>query len=87
MELIHEMKVRYKDRYIILDSPPLLGTADSLLLSRFVDGVILVVEYGRTQKDQIEKALELLKEINVIGTVLNKAIIPKKQAYAYGYYT
>lgn len=87
MELIHEMKIRYKDRYIIFDSPPLIGSADTLILSKFVDGVILVVEYGNTQKDQIEKALELLKEINVIGTVLNKAIIPKKQAYAYGHYS
>jgi len=87
MELIHEIKNRYKDRYIIFDSPPLIGSADTLILSKFVDGVILVVEYGRTQKDQIEKALELLKEIKVIGAVLNKAIIPKKQAYAYGYYS
>jgi len=87
MELIHEMKNRYQDRYIIFDSPPLIGSADTLILSKFVDGVILVVEYGRTQKDQIEKAMELLKEINVIGTILNKAVIPKKQAYAYGYYS
>lgn len=87
MELIHEMKIRYKDRYIIFDSPPLIGSADTLILSKFVDGVILVVEYGMTQKDQIEKALELLKEINIIGTVLNKAIIPKKQAYSYGHYS
>ena len=85
MELIHEMKNRYQDRYIIFDSPPLIGSADTLILSEYVDGVILVVEYGKTQKGQIEKALELLKERNLIGTILNKAVIPKKQAYAYGY--
>jgi exopolysaccharide/PEP-CTERM locus tyrosine autokinase len=87
MELIHEMKNRYQDRYIIFDSPPLIGSADTLILSEYVDGVILVVEYGKTQKGQIEKALELLKERNLIGTILNKAVIPKKHAYAYGYYS
>jgi len=86
-ELVHEMKNRYHDRYIIFDSPPLLGSADTLILSQYVDGVILVVEYGKTQKDQVEKALELLKERNLVGTVLNKAVIPKKQAYLYGNYS
>jgi Mrp family chromosome partitioning ATPase len=47
--------------------------------------VILVIEYGKTQKDQIEKALQLLEGKNLVGTILNKAVIPKKQAYAYGY--
>ncbi len=85
IELIHEMKNRYQDRYIIFDSPPLLGCADTLILSKYVDGVILVVEYGKTLNDQIKKSMELLKERNLIGTILNKAVIPKKQAYAYGY--
>ena len=84
-QLIHEMKNRYKDRYIIFDSPPLIGSADTLILSEFVDGVILVVEYGKTQKNQIEKALQLLEGRNLVGTILNKAVIPKKQAYASGY--
>lgn len=85
-ELVHEMKNRYHDRYIIFDSPPLLGSADTLILSQYVDSVILVVEYGKTQKDQIEKALELLKERNLVGTILNKTVVPHKQAYLYGNY-
>ena len=85
-QLVHEMKHRYQDRYIIFDSPPLIGSADTLVLSQYVDGVILVVEYGKTQKDQIEKALELLKGRNLVGTILNKAVVPKKQAYVYANY-
>jgi exopolysaccharide/PEP-CTERM locus tyrosine autokinase len=80
-QLIKEMKNRYPDRYIIFDSPPLLGSADTLILSQYVDGIILVVEYGKTQKDQIKKALELLKDKNLVGTILNKAMIPKREAY------
>ncbi|MEW6380228.1 MAG: polysaccharide biosynthesis tyrosine autokinase [bacterium] len=73
--LVEEMKSRYGDRYIIFDSAPLIGYADSLVLSRYVDGVILVVEYGKTVRDQLEKALQLLQGSNLIGTVLNKAVI------------
>jgi Mrp family chromosome partitioning ATPase len=50
-----------------------LGSADALILSRYVDGVILVAAYNETQGEAIFKAMELLKEANVIGTVLNKA--------------
>ena len=81
--LINEMKNRYQDRYIIFDSPPLIGCADTLILSKYVDGVILVVEYGKTRTDQIKKSVDLLKERNLIGTILNKAVIPKNQAYYY----
>ena len=71
--LIEEMKHRYADRYIIFDAPPVLGAADSLILSRYVDGVIMVAAHGDTQGEDLYKAMELLKETNVLGTVLNKA--------------
>jgi protein-tyrosine kinase len=74
-QLVEEMKHRYHDRFIIFDSAPLLGYADSMILSQYVDGVILVVEYGKTQRDEVEKAFQLLQGSNVIGTVLNKAPI------------
>lgn len=67
------MKHRYADRYIIFDAPPVLGAADSLILSRYVDGVIMVAAHGDTQGEDLYKAMELLKETNVLGTVLNKA--------------
>ena len=87
VELIREMKNRYRDRYIIFDSPPLIGSADTLILSEYVDGVILVIEHGKTQKSQIEKAMELLKGANLIGTILNKAVVSRKDTYPYGYHS
>lgn len=80
-KLIQEMKNRYKDRYIIFDAPPVLGSADTLILSRYVDGVILVVAHDETQVEALYKAMDLLKEANVIGTVLNKAPVGKRRAY------
>ncbi len=79
--LIEEMKNRYEDRYIIFDAPPVVGGADALILSQHVDGVILVAAYNETQGEAIYKAMDLLKEANVIGTVLNKVPCVKRKAY------
>jgi exopolysaccharide/PEP-CTERM locus tyrosine autokinase len=79
-ELIDEMKHRYADRYIIFDAPPVLGAADSLILSRYVDGVVMVVAHNETQGEDLYKAMDLLKAVNVLGTVLNKAPL-KRHSY------
>jgi Mrp family chromosome partitioning ATPase len=71
--LAQEMKGRYRDRFIIFDSPCLLSCADPHVLSEYVDGILLVVESEKTASTDLEKALELLAGKRIIGTVLNKA--------------
>ncbi len=71
--LVEELKTRYPSRIIIFDLPPLLNAADTLAFSPYVDAVLLVVEDGKTQADDVMRAVNLLKETNVIGTVLNKS--------------
>jgi non-specific protein-tyrosine kinase len=71
--LVKEMKSRYPDRFIIFDSPSLLSSADPLAFSKFVDGVLLVVEAERTDRRDLRRALDLLKGRPVVGTLLNKA--------------
>lgn len=58
---------------IIIDSPPITRVADSMLLSRSVDGVVLVVRSGKTPQSVAEAAYGRLKQMdaNVLGTVLN----------------
>jgi exopolysaccharide/PEP-CTERM locus tyrosine autokinase len=80
-KLIDEMKRRYPERYVIVDSPPLLTVPDALVCSSYVDGVIIVVEAGRTPKDQIRKAVDLLEDKNILGLVMNRA-----EGSHYGYY-
>lgn len=70
-KLVEEMKRRYPERYVIFDCPPLLTAPDALIFSSYVDGVIFVVEAGKTPRDQISKAIELLDEKNIIGLVIN----------------
>ncbi len=71
-ELIIEMKDRYPDRYVIFDCPDLLHAPDALVFSSYVDGIIFVVEAGKTSREYVQKALNLLEGRNIVGVVLNK---------------
>jgi len=73
IRLVNELKTRYPSRIIIFDMPPLLSQADTLGFSPYVDCVLLVVDEGHTKTDDLKKAASLLKELNVLGTVVNKA--------------
>ena len=67
------MKNRYpEDRIIIFDGPSLL-CADPAVLSRFVDGILLVVEQEKTTKSDLNRALKVLKNRKIFGTLLNKS--------------
>jgi capsular exopolysaccharide synthesis family protein len=73
IQLAEEMKSRYHSRIIIYDLPPVLTSSDTLAFAPYVDAALLVVEDGKTQKEEVEQAVELLGVTNIIGTVLNKA--------------
>jgi capsular exopolysaccharide synthesis family protein len=75
-QLVADMKSRYQSRIIIFDLPPVLTSADALAFSPYVDAALLVVEDGVTEKQDLERAIELLSATNIVGTVLNKAESP-----------
>ncbi len=60
--------------YIIFDTPPIGLVADTAELSKFLDGVIWVVSYGRTIKESAIFAKETLDSVsaNIIGCVFNR---------------
>ncbi len=71
-ELIMEMKERYPDRYVVFDCPDLLHAPDALVFSSYVDGIVFVIEAGKTSREHVQKALRLLEGRNIVGVVLNK---------------
>ena len=73
MDLVDDLKQRYASRIVIFDLPPLLSTADTLAFAPYVDCVLLVVEDGRTTKEELLAATELLANANLLGTVLNRS--------------
>ena len=85
LKLMEELKTRYPKRIVIYDLPPLLVNDDALAFSPNVDAMLLVLEEGQTQKQELVRCLEILSEVNVIGTVLNKAKDVKEGYYGYGY--
>lgn len=71
LALVSEMKHRYPSRIVLFDLPPLLDAADALAFSPHTDTVLLVIQAGRTQEEQLERAISLLKGTPILGTVLN----------------
>jgi capsular exopolysaccharide synthesis family protein len=83
------------DRFdaVVIDSPPVLGLADAPLLSALVDGVVVVVEAGRSRRGALKASLRRLRAMRpiLVGAVLTK-FDPRKGAnkysdyYAYAHY-
>ncbi len=71
-ELFKELKTRYCDRMVFFDVPPLLSSADALTFASLVDGIILVVQAGKTQLNDVRKALEMIPENKLVGLILNR---------------
>jgi Mrp family chromosome partitioning ATPase len=58
---------------IIVDSPPVVPVADTVILASMVDGVALVIRAGRTNRDVVKRAKEQLEmtKTPILGVVLN----------------
>jgi Mrp family chromosome partitioning ATPase len=69
--LIDSLRGRYPDRYLILDSPPVLGSPNARILSDLADQVVLVAGYGKVTPQQIEKATANFLPGQVAGVVFN----------------
>ena len=67
VDLVHELKHCYPDRYVLFDLPPLLNFADALAFAPLVDGIVVVIEAGRTTREELAQCLEMVSDFNVIG--------------------
>lgn len=68
-----EIKRRYRDRYIIIDTPPVLPFAETRSLSSIVDGIVLVAKEGLVTLHNLEEAVSCLKAGSMLGVVYNEA--------------
>lgn len=71
--LVDDIRSHYASRIVLFDLPPLLLADDVVALSRHLDAVLLVVHDGKTQEAELARALELLENVEIIGTVLNRS--------------
>ncbi len=72
---------------VIFDSAPVLAVADNLVLASMVDGVILVVRAGSTQRRDLVRAKSLLEKVGapLVGVVLNRVSPRETRRYYQSY--
>jgi protein-tyrosine kinase len=80
--LVMTLKSQHANRYIIIDSPPIILTTDPTVLSEMVDGIILVVLAGKTSQQLVQRAVKSINKEKILGIVLNQ-IEPGFSSYSY----
>jgi polysaccharide biosynthesis transport protein len=90
-ELMKTLNERFD--FIVWDSPPLMSVTDGLILSKIVDGTIVVVRSGKTTYDIVAKGLKLLgvqrdsvTNSHVLGLIINGFNMKNDNQYYYQYY-
>jgi polysaccharide biosynthesis transport protein len=71
--LIRSLRERFD--LVILDGPPLLSRADAMALVGLTDGVLLAVNFVRTDRLDAQRAVAVLREVKarIVGVVVNEA--------------
>jgi Mrp family chromosome partitioning ATPase len=69
--LLDGIKQRYRERYIIIDAPPMTESADTQILADLCDYAVLVVPYGRVTDAQIDACIKALGDKKLVGVVFN----------------
>src|SRR5277367_5618569 len=80
-DLIDELHRQYE--YVIVDLPPLTPIMDVRATATFISNYFMVIEWGKTQVDIVERALRSANDVreSVLGVVLNKVEIEKMHKY------
>jgi capsular exopolysaccharide synthesis family protein len=72
-QLVAELKGRYTDRLVLFDLPPILALDDAIAFQPYTDAMLMIAENGATKREDLARALELLHDTPLLGTVLNKS--------------
>ena len=79
--IVAEMRARYANRILIFDIPPVLQADDALGFTRHVQAGLMVVREGHTRRDDVTSAIGLLRELKIVGTVLNGSLDKSANSY------
>lgn len=88
-DFIVEIKIRYPDRFIIIDTPPILPFAETRSLGALVNGVLFVIREGEVTPENLQEAINTFDSTKLIGAVYNDAtqasLSRHYHYYGYGY--
>ncbi len=81
--------LRGRFEWIVIDSPPLASVTDALLLARYADIVLFVVQHNRVDKKLIKRTVASLRKVtpNLLGGILNAVDVKSRGQYSYYYQT
>jgi len=87
-ELIGTLREKYD--YVLIDTTPVIAVADALVVSKFIDGFLIVCAQHSTVKTELSEAVETLKraDANIIGIVMTMVTEDDNKHgghYGYGY--
>jgi exopolysaccharide/PEP-CTERM locus tyrosine autokinase len=88
IRLVDELESRYDDRILILDSPPMEAASETAILAQHVDAVILVVRWGGSRREYVQKLVERIGKDRIVGVVFNaykENVLDAKVFGSYGY--
>jgi protein-tyrosine kinase len=85
-EFVAEIKSRYPDRFIIIDTPPVLPFAETRSLGALVDGVVFVIREGRPTLENVGEAINSLDRKKMLGFVYNEATVQSLNGRYHYYY-
>jgi capsular exopolysaccharide synthesis family protein len=80
-ELMQALDAETPRRILIFDMPPVLAADDVLAFAPQIDGLLLVVAEGTTDRNSLRSAKEVLAEMNLLGVVLNRSAERNDAAY------
>lgn len=84
--VLSELRNQYD--YVVVDSSPLLAVTDAAVLAAVADGVLIMVRFGHTKRDQLAHAVGNLRDVGapLLGAVLTMAPARRSTSYSYSYY-
>jgi len=73
--------------YVVIDSPPIVPFADSVILAAEVDGVLMVVQGGKSPQEIVLRSMRLLDDVDamIVGVVLNNTKLQPPDTYYQSY--
>lgn len=85
-ELLASLKSSGDSTYIVIDSSPIISTSEPALLSKLVDGIILVILADRTPRETVRRAIKSIDSQKILGVVLNQIDLKASRYYSKYYH-
>jgi receptor protein-tyrosine kinase len=87
-KLLSELRAQFD--YVIVDSSPLLAVTDAAILAAESDGVLILVRFGQTKREQLAHAVGNLEDVGAVPLGAVFTITPERgngsYSYSYSYY-